>query len=225
MAVNCRMMDEVEKLFGRKLPWPKSTFNPRICVEGVRIATKNPSRDCRCLVRDSNRKPHEYWSNALPLHQPVGIFCLFCGLRSNQLRIIHNLFSNFWSTEYLSWSTVTFLSLSIYGSIALVDLGRFFNFLIYTQFVRLFGREISPSQGRYLHTEQHKQNKHTRTSMSRVGFKPTIPAFERAKTVHALDCAATAIGTFLSHVLLMMFVYWIYSQVDWRIILKWILEK
>jgi hypothetical protein len=30
--------------------------------------------------------------------------------------------------------------------------------------------------------------------MSRVGFEPMIPAFERAKTVHALDRAATVIG-------------------------------
>jgi hypothetical protein len=30
--------------------------------------------------------------------------------------------------------------------------------------------------------------------MFRVEFEPTIPAFERAKTVHALDRAATAIG-------------------------------
>jgi hypothetical protein len=30
--------------------------------------------------------------------------------------------------------------------------------------------------------------------MPRVGFEPTIPGFERAKTVHALDCAATVIG-------------------------------
>jgi hypothetical protein len=31
--------------------------------------------------------------------------------------------------------------------------------------------------------------------MPRVGFEPTIPAFEQAKTVHALDRAATVIGT------------------------------
>jgi hypothetical protein len=30
--------------------------------------------------------------------------------------------------------------------------------------------------------------------MRRVGFEPTIPVFERAKTVHALDRAATVIG-------------------------------
>jgi hypothetical protein len=30
--------------------------------------------------------------------------------------------------------------------------------------------------------------------MPRVGFKPMIPAFERAKTVDVLDCSATVIG-------------------------------
>jgi hypothetical protein len=31
--------------------------------------------------------------------------------------------------------------------------------------------------------------------MPRVGFEPKIPVFERAKTVHALDRAASVIGT------------------------------
>jgi hypothetical protein len=30
--------------------------------------------------------------------------------------------------------------------------------------------------------------------MPRVAFEPTIPVFERTKTVHALDGAATVIG-------------------------------
>jgi hypothetical protein len=30
--------------------------------------------------------------------------------------------------------------------------------------------------------------------MPRVGFEPTLPVFERAKTVDALDGAATVIG-------------------------------
>jgi hypothetical protein len=30
--------------------------------------------------------------------------------------------------------------------------------------------------------------------MPQVGFEPTIPVFERAKTVHDLDCAAIVIG-------------------------------
>jgi hypothetical protein len=57
--------------------------------------------------------------------------------------------------------------------------------------VGLLGRVISPSQGRYL---TQTQNNHRQTSMPRVGFEPTIPAFERAKTVHALDRAASTIG-------------------------------
>jgi hypothetical protein len=43
------------------------------------------------------------------------------------------------------------ISISIYGSTALVDLSRLFSFLINTQSVGLL--VISPSQGRYLHTE------------------------------------------------------------------------
>jgi hypothetical protein len=52
--------------------------------------------------------------------------------------------------------------------------------------VGLLGRVISPSQGRYL--------TQTQTTMPRVGFEATILAFERAKTAHALDRAATVIG-------------------------------
>jgi hypothetical protein len=35
--------------------------------------------------------------------------------------------------------------------------------------------------------------------MPRVEFEPTIPAFERAKTVYALDLAATVIDIGLAH--------------------------
>jgi hypothetical protein len=72
----------------------------------------------------------------------------------------------------------------------------FFHFLnLRSPSVGLLGRGISPSQGRYLHTEKHRQNKSTQTSMPRVGFEPTIPVFERAKTVHASDRAATVMGS------------------------------
>jgi hypothetical protein len=33
--------------------------------------------------------------------------------------------------------------------------------------------------------------------MPLVGFEPTTRVFERATTIHALDCAATVIGTVL----------------------------
>jgi hypothetical protein len=67
----------------------------------------------------------------------------------------------------------------------------FFSFLIFTQSVGLTGREISPSQRRYLHTGQQKQN-------PQVGFEPTIPVFVRVKTVHTLDGAAILIGLTLN---------------------------
>jgi hypothetical protein len=60
--------------------------------------------------------------------------------------------------------------------------------------VRLLRRVISPSQGRYL---TQTEDKHRQTSVPRVGFEPTIPAFERAKTVHALNRAAAVISRFL----------------------------
>jgi hypothetical protein len=53
----------------------------------------------------------------------------------------------------------SFCEIFFYGStILLLELGLCFSFLIYTQSVGLLGRGISPSQGRYLHTKQHKHN-------------------------------------------------------------------
>jgi hypothetical protein len=47
----------------------------------------------------------------------------------------------------------------------------------------------------FAHRAAQTQNKRTQTSMPRVGFETTIQVFERAKKVHALDLAATVIGT------------------------------
>jgi hypothetical protein len=83
-------------------------------------------------------------------------------------------------------------TLTIYLSIYLqlfVDLRRFFSFLICTQSAGLCGLEISPSQGRYLHTEQHKHrinahrhpclewdsNPRSQRSSERRRFMPLIP--------------------------------------------------
>jgi hypothetical protein len=82
---------------------------------------------------------------------------------------------------------------SVYCSTTRVDLGRFFSFLIHRQSSGLCGQGISPSQGRYLHTEQHKHRINTeKHPWARLKFEPTIPVFERAKTVHALDRAVGA---------------------------------
>jgi hypothetical protein len=77
--------------------------------------------------------------------------------------------------------------LSLYGSTALVNLAAFQFLNLYTVGRTPWNGGISPSQGRYLHTD-------TQTSIPRVGFQPMIPVFERAKTVHALVHAVTVIG-------------------------------
>jgi hypothetical protein len=72
--------------------------------------------------------------------------------------------------------------------------------------VGLLGRVISSSQGlpvhkhRKTHTYTHKHQ----TSMPWVGLEPTIPASERAKTVHVLDRSATVTGQFIYYILKML---------------------
>jgi hypothetical protein len=44
-------------------------------------------------------------------------------------------------------------------------------------------------------TTQTEQTHTIQTSMPWVGFEPTIPEFERARTVHGLDRPATVIGS------------------------------
>jgi hypothetical protein len=84
---------------------------------------------------------------------------------------------------------------SIYGSTALVDLGRFFSSLIlYT-----VGRAPCTSDHSFArplptHRTTQTQNQRAQTSMLRVGFVPTTPVLERAKTFHALDRATAVIG-------------------------------
>jgi hypothetical protein len=43
--------------------------------------------------------------------------------------------------------------------------------------------------------------------MPQVGFQPTIPVLQRAKTVHALDRAVTVIGNFNFNFTLPNFLY------------------
>jgi hypothetical protein len=45
------------------------------------------------------------------------------------------------------------------------------------------------------HRTVQRQNKRTQTCIPQVGFEPTIPLFERVKTIHALGRAATVIGS------------------------------
>jgi hypothetical protein len=91
---------------------------------------------------------------------------------------------------------------------------------------------ISSLQGLYLNTGQHKHgikaytHTHTHThqiSMSCVGFDPTIPASERAKTVHALDRSATVTGNLVIRIIIKSIL--LNEDIGGRTILKWILER
>jgi hypothetical protein len=64
-----------------------------------------------------------------------------------------------------------------------------FSFFIFYTVSRTPWTGISPSLGRYLHTLDS-----TQTSIPQMEFELTTQTFERAKTVHALDSAATVIG-------------------------------
>jgi hypothetical protein len=54
---------------------------------------------------------------------------------------------------------------------------------------RTLGRVISPSQGRYLHTAQHKHRINTHTEIHALSEIRT-----HDPSVHTLDCAAIVIG-------------------------------
>jgi hypothetical protein len=77
------------------------------------------------------------------------------------------------------------------------DLGRLFSLLIlYTVGRTPWTGDQPVSRPLPTHRTTQKHNKRSQTSMPRVGLEPTIPVFERAKTVHALDRGATVIGFF-----------------------------
>jgi hypothetical protein len=104
---------------------------------------------------------------------------------------------------------------SSYGSaVLLLDLGHFFSFLI------LYTVGRTPQTGDQpvatplpTHRTTQTQNKRTQTPMPWVGFEPTIPAFERVKTVHALDYAAIVMGTFYGIFLIMK----VSSHLQWQV--------
>jgi hypothetical protein len=77
--------------------------------------------------------------------------------------------------------------------------GLFFSFVIFfTQTVGLHGWVISPSQGSYLHTGQHKHRLNADTDIHALSairtHDPSVRASEDS-SVRALDRAATVIGT------------------------------
>jgi hypothetical protein len=70
-----------------------------------------------------------------------------------------------------------------------------FSFLILYTFGRIPWTGDQPvARPLSIYRTKQTQNNQKQTSMPRKGFEPTNPVFERAKTVHSLDRAATVIG-------------------------------
>jgi hypothetical protein len=79
------------------------------------------------------------------------------------------------TSAFLTWDPkIMYGNLSIYSSTVLVDLDRFFSFLIYTQSVGLLGRGISPS-----HRTTQTQNDSNQRFQCSSGRRRFMPSTER----------------------------------------------
>jgi hypothetical protein len=88
-----------------------------------------------------------------------------------------------------------YLSIYLWLYNPLLNLGRFFSFLIlYSDGMTPWTVDQPVAGPLHTHITTQTQNKPTQTSIPWVGFEPTIPALERAKRVHVLDHAATVNG-------------------------------
>jgi hypothetical protein len=89
------------------------------------------------------------------------------------------------------------IHLSIYDSTALSGLRRLFKFLnLYTVGRTPWTGDQPIARPLPTHRTTQTQNKRIQTSMRRVEFEPTVPAFQRVKIFHALDRAVTLISWF-----------------------------
>jgi hypothetical protein len=97
-----------------------------------------------------------------------------------------------------AWQTTEIIYLWLYSP--LLDPGCFFSFLILYTVGRTPWKGDQPiAMPLPTHRTTEIQNKCTQISMPWVGFEPTISMFNPAKTVHALDRAATEVSTEIIH--------------------------
>jgi hypothetical protein len=113
----------------------------------------------------------------------VHIFIKWCLIKQGQFVFIW--LENTEVHDNVESSRVSSACLWVYSP--LLDLGRFFNFLILYRVSRTPWIGDQPvARPIPTHRTTQTQNKRTHTSLLRVGFQSTIPAFERAKTSSCL---------------------------------------
>jgi hypothetical protein len=182
--------------------WPYSYFSGSFLNICSKFLRRNPRKKLRSFPSVSTVYLSIYLSICLCLSIYLSIYPIYLSIyESIYLSIylsIYYLSLSIYLSIYLSICLSIYLSiyLGIYGSTALFwALAAFSVSWSFTQSVGLLARGISSSQGRYLHTEQHKNRINTHTSMSQLGFEPMISVFEQEKMVHTLDGAAIVIGS------------------------------
>jgi hypothetical protein len=114
-------------------------------------------------------------------------------------RVVFHSFIHLFIHSFHSYSCCSLWSIG-----HLWDVSFHFSFLIQYTVGRTPWTEDQPiARPLPTHSTTQTQNKCTQTSIPWVGFEPTIPVFERAKTSHALDHAATVIGRVLFGIILL----------------------
>jgi hypothetical protein len=103
-------------------------------------------------------------------------------------------YTKFILSIYLSVSLSVCLSMVLQPSVGPWPLFQFLDF--YTVGRTSWTGDHPVARPLHTHRTAQTQNKRTQTSMSQVGFEPTIQVLERVKTVHALDRAAAVFGPF-----------------------------
>jgi hypothetical protein len=97
---------------------------------------------------------------------------------------------------------------------SLLDPGRFIRFsILYTVGRTPWTGDQSVKRPLPTHSTKQADKKRTQTHMPRVRFEPTIPVFERAKTVHAFGRAGTVIGEAQLCSTLKIVVLYFYSKI------------
>jgi hypothetical protein len=125
-----------------------------------------------------------------PIFTRLGMCCIMSSEPISTLYFINTPISNTNTAAsqmlLLYWLNYGYICLSM-ALQPFVGLGRFYSFLMfYTVGMTPWMGDQPVARPLPAHRTAQTQNKRTQTSIPQVGFEPTIPVFERAKTARSL---------------------------------------